>query len=169
MRPWPVTTNPDINASVAQYRARLDARARYASFDYCYNYFQSFHERGDAPGLAGSAHVESSCLQLGFYLASWGMLRGSSILLQRSVRNFIPVIEAIAEMPGEIWTIDANDYSPSNCGALIDAVRRIRRSFPERASETLVTKMLGVFGCVPAFDLYFKRASPSRGSPPDHY
>ncbi len=49
---------------------------RYASFDYCFNYFQSFRELGNISALAGPANVQLSCLQLGFYLASWGMLRG---------------------------------------------------------------------------------------------
>jgi hypothetical protein len=37
-----------------------------------------------------------SCLQIGFYLASWGMMRGSSFLLEKSVRNFSNLIIAIS-------------------------------------------------------------------------
>lgn len=47
----------------------LLADARYASFDYCFNYFQSF--RGRASELISEENLEHSCLQLGFYLASW--------------------------------------------------------------------------------------------------
>lgn len=50
--------------------------ARYASFDYCFNYFQSFREARNIAALASSANLQLSCLHLGFYLASWGMLRG---------------------------------------------------------------------------------------------
>lgn len=150
--------NLDINASIAAYRTLLTPTARYASFDYCYNYFQSFHEQDDAGALADSRHLQASCLQLGFYLASWGMLRGSSVLLQRSMRNFIPVIQAISQTPSDIWAIDADNYSHANCQALIDAATRIRDSFPDSASDILVTKtLLGVFGCMPAFDQYFKK------------
>lgn len=43
---------------------------RYTSFDYCYNYFH--------PTNNSKQDIEKSCLVLGFYLASWGMFRGSS-------------------------------------------------------------------------------------------
>ena len=86
------------------------------------------------------------------------MLRGSSVLLQRSVRNFVPVIKAISRMPPKVWTIDTDDYSLVQREALLDAIRRIRTAFHEPASDILVTKtILGVFGCIPAFDQYFKK------------
>ena len=148
----------DIDESVALYRRRLEPNGRYASFDYCYNYFQTFRERGDPAALTAATQLQTSCLQLGFYLASWGMLRGSSVLLQRSAHNFIPVIEAIAAMPQDVWNIDTDDYSLVKRESLLEAIQRLRTAFHEPASDTLVTKtMLGVFGCVPAFDQYFKR------------
>ena len=49
---------------------------RYTSFDYCYNYFQAFRESGEVSALATPTNIQVSCLQLGFYLASWGMLPG---------------------------------------------------------------------------------------------
>jgi hypothetical protein len=153
-----MSTSVDIDASVSLYLRRLGPNARYASFDYCYNYFQGFREQGDPGPLADDEQVQTSCLQLGFYLASWGMFRGSSVLLQRSVHNFIPVVEAIAEMPQEMWNIDTHDYSFDQRELLLESMRRIRRAFPEPASDTLVTKtMLGVFGSVPAFDQFFRR------------
>ena len=56
-------------------RKFLDGRtpgARYASFDYCFNHFQEAHEAGETAQLADEDHLLLSCLQLGFYLASWG-------------------------------------------------------------------------------------------------
>ena len=86
------------------------------------------------------------------------MLRGSSVLLQRSVKHFAPVIEVIANAPPEAWEIDANRYSDETCQVLRDVGQRIRAAFPEGASDILVTKvMLGVFGSIPALDTYFKR------------
>ena len=61
--------------------------ARYASFDYCFNYFQAFREAGNVGAIAEPENRELSCLHLGFYLASWGMLRGSAELLQKSARH----------------------------------------------------------------------------------
>ncbi len=51
---------------------------RNSSFDYCYNYFRS----NNAEAILRDK--EKSCAILGFYLASWGMMRGSSFLLQKS-------------------------------------------------------------------------------------
>lgn len=45
--------------------------------------------------LVVGPNIQLSCLYLGFYLASWGMLRASSVLLQRSVKHDVPVIDMI--------------------------------------------------------------------------
>ena len=62
----------------------LRPNERSASFDYCFNYFQSFREEDKIGELAEPSHMEVSTLQLAFFLASWGMLRGSSFLLERA-------------------------------------------------------------------------------------
>ena len=70
----------DCEANIRTYLDGDDANSgrdptgRYASFDYCFNYFQSF--RTYPAELTSPGNLELSCLQLGFYLASWGMLRG---------------------------------------------------------------------------------------------
>jgi hypothetical protein len=141
-------------------RRFLDGRkpnTRYTSFDYCFNYFQSFRDSGNCAAIASAENMEISCLQLGFYLASWGMLRGSAYLLQRSVRHFVSVVEAIAGMESDIWQIDADEYAESNIHRLLDQAKVLRHA-GGNMSDTLVTKiMLGVFGSVPAFDTNFKR------------
>lgn len=150
----------DVKANIEQYLGDRDPTARYASFDYCYNHFQSYRERGDITAVASTETMELSCLHLGFYLASWGMLRGSTDLLQRSIRHFEGVIEAIAEAPPAIWQIDANDYGDEAWTNIRDFRDRVRLALPNKTSDILVTKiMLGVFGCVPAFDTYFKNGS----------
>jgi hypothetical protein len=81
---------------------------RYASFDYCYNYFQSFREQQNIPGLASPEQMQTSCLQIAFYLASWGMLRASSFLLRKSAKYYEPLIEGIVQFPQNIWDIDVD-------------------------------------------------------------
>jgi hypothetical protein len=148
----------DIEANLDAYLAARNPTDRYASFDYCFNYFQSHFERGVVGELAEGPAMEISCLHLGFYLASWGMYRGSALRLQRSLAYLAPAVRVIAESPGAIWSADANDYSADACSLILEVAHRLETAFPEGASPTLVTKvMLGVFGCVPAFDLYFKR------------
>lgn len=148
----------DIEANLNAYLGAREPTGRYTSFDFCHNYFRAHHEDGRVINLADDDAMQVSCLHLGFYLASWGMLRGSSVLLQRSVKHFAPVVEVMAQSPDEIWSIDADDYSDQACSVMFDVGRRVRAAFPEGASDILVTKiMLGVFGCVPAFDSYFKK------------
>lgn len=148
----------DIEANLAVYLAARSPTDRYASFDYCFNYFQSHAERGQTAEIAEGPRMEISCLQLGFYLASWGMYRGSALRLQRSLAYLAPAVAVIATSPPELWSADADDYSDETCSLIFDVGHRLRAAFPEGASDTLITKvMLGVFGCVPAFDSYFKR------------
>lgn len=149
----------DITGTIAAFRTGRDARNRYASFDYCFNHFQEAREAGDTSRLADDDRRQASCLQLGFYLASWGMLRGSSGLLWRSSAGLAPVLKQIASEPTSIWDLDAHSYA-DDADEVYDLSKRVRAGFKDagvRASDTLVTKtMLGVFGCVPAFDRYFR-------------
>jgi hypothetical protein len=100
----------DIDRNLKAYLGAREPTARYTSFDYCFNHFQSHHDLGFAE-LASASGMELSCLHLGFYLASWGMLRGSSVLLRRSIKHFTPVIEVIAAAEMNIWEIDAHTYT----------------------------------------------------------
>jgi hypothetical protein len=132
---------------------------RYASFDYCFNYFQTFREQKRISELDSVENLQESCLQLGFYLASWGMLRGSSFLLGKSVKVYEPLIKAVASANPILWEIDVDCYTPENMQAILDFRKTIIHSFGNNfPSDILVTKiMLGVFGNVPAFDSFFKR------------
>lgn len=148
----------DIEANLRTYLGAREPSARYTSFDYCFNYFQERREQDDLKTLLRGDALQLSCLHLGFYLASWGMLRGSSDLLQRSVRVFGPVIEVIANAPAEVWETDADSYGDGTCSAIFETAMTIRSALPNGATDILVTKiMLGTFGCVPAFDTYFKK------------
>jgi|SRR5579872_2579713 len=146
----------DIDANLQSFLDRRSRGARYASFDYCFNYFQEARESGQTAQLADDDRLLTSCLQVGFYLASWGMLRPSGDLLQRSVREFAPVVELIAAEPPATWELDVSGYATAT-GEVLALGRRVHKAFSVNASDTLVTKtMLGVFGCVPAFDRYFR-------------
>src|SRR5687767_12024158 len=100
----------NIEQHLQSYLESRKPSTRYASFDYCFNYFQEHRERGALGELHRGEALQLSCLHLGFYLASWGMLRGSSDLLRRSVRHLIPLVEVIATSPPEVWETDANAY-----------------------------------------------------------
>jgi hypothetical protein len=133
---------------------------RYASFDYCYNYFYNHYKDNRLQELTNSENIEKSCLQLGFYLASWGMLRGSSFLLQKSVKHFEETIFLIANTKRNLWEIDVDKYNSENINLILNMKQEIIKSLGKQynPSDTLVTKiMMGVFANIPAFDQYFKK------------
>ena len=131
--------------------------ARYASFDYCFNYFQGLKDKKE---LAHKNNIQNSCLHLGFYLASWGMLR-NSFLLQKSIKFYEFLIKYISEKENDFWKIDVSNYTDTNLEKLINCGKDIKNKLGDKGvTDILVTKiMLGVFGNVPAFDTYFKMGS----------
>jgi len=97
-------------------------------------------------------------LVLGFYLASWGMFRGSSFILQKSVKYFCPTIRYIENLDTSVWNIDVDNYNRKN----IETISKIYKDIKDllivdgHKDLTLITKiLLGVVGFIPAFDEYF--------------
>jgi hypothetical protein len=147
----------DINGNFDAFLSRRSPTARYASFDYCFNYFQDARDAGEAGRLAAGSRLELSCLHLGFYLASWGMMRGSGGLHGRSLQGLAPVVRVIASEPSAMWDLDVPGYPDGGIDEVLALGDRIREAYGFTASPILVTKtLLGVFGCVPAFDRFFR-------------
>ena len=153
----------EIKKCLTNYPSNLDPNERYASYDYCYNYFRSFVDLNQTSELASDANKQNSCIQLGFYLASWGMYRGSSQLLQKSAKELEKVIKVIAATDPALFKIDVHNYDKKTIRQVLDLKDRLQNAFTHPATTTLLTKtMLGVFGCIPAFDSYFVRGSGLR-------
>jgi len=134
---------------------------RYTSFDYCYNYFYSFFRENRLEKLADDDNMQMSCIHLGNYLASWGMMRGSSFLLRKSARNYMDLITSISEMDPSLWKIDADCYNKENIKLILNCKKQVYNALGKenKPSNTLITKiMLGVFGNVPAFDINVKKS-----------
>jgi len=140
----------NIKEIVMNYYNQITPEHRYVSFDYCYNYFKTTEDLTE--------DMEKSCLHLGFYLASWGMLRNSH-LLQKSSKYFIKVIEYISNLKNtDAWEIDIDKYNDKNIRRKLSEIYFNIKIILE-GTDTLTTKiMLGVFGSIPAFDKYFKKA-----------
>ncbi len=142
-----------------------DSHGRYLSWCHCYNAFKDNRNNRDEKS------VDYLALHLAFYLASWGMYRGSSFLLQKDYKVHIPIVEIILE---EKYTpllgITAECLlEEDNLDLLEDVSTRIRQAYVNEqpsfeggvnnATDTLVTKiLLGAFGCVPAYDRYYVQA-----------
>ena len=147
-------TDPVLN--VRTFISNRNANTRYSSYDHCFNYFQEHWETGQTANLVSKSGIQMSCLHLGYYLASWGMFRGKAALLQHSSRALLPAVEMIAEAPANMWTTDVVDYNENRIEAILDFKNALSAVVPGGQSGTLTSKiMLGVFGCVPAFDRYF--------------
>lgn len=156
-----------------------DPANRGRSWDRCYSFFQRYHNLNQKQQ---QENKEIACLHLGFFLASWGMFRGSGFLIQKDYTIYGDVIDLLLDQEYEaLWYPDFFQYlltsnAPilKNSGrfylifALAERLRdfisslmiiRSHRSSPEnaQATETIITKILmGTAGCVPAYDTYFK-------------
>lgn len=142
----------DITKIVKKFRDNNSPICRDSSFDYCYNYFLTT-EPGDL-----ISNMEKSCLTLGFYLASWGMVSRKSFLLKKSVKYFEPTIKYISDLDREVWKIDVDTYNEVNINKIKNIYKEVKKKIVENnhADLILVTKILmGVFGFIPAFDKNF--------------
>jgi hypothetical protein len=127
---------------------------RYRSWEHCYAFFRR---------LTSSDIVDqrdAAALQLGFFLASWGMYRGSSFLLQRDYTVHLAVIDCIATLRStSLWEPEfGSRNSDLKLIPLVrSAINKIRAAYkPDRPTNILVTKvMLGTLGCLPACDQFF--------------
>ena len=131
----------DIKLRVNSFKDECTPTERYASFDYCYNYFKT-----SSPDELNN-NMEKSCLALGFYLASWGMFRGSSFLLQKSSKHFQSLIQYIASLDKKIWDIDVDNYSDENIEKIIEIYSEMKKCLIKNGNShrTLITKiMMGV-------------------------
>ena len=140
-----------------------DPHARFRSWEHCYSSFYQARQKQEVD-------EDYLSLQLSFYLASWGMYRGSSFLLQKDYKIHIPVVKEILESKYDsllgITCCDlkeaCNQERLKALSAFIkDYYYTVRKSVKAQEikndiSDTLITKILmGTLGCVPAYDRYF--------------
>lgn len=153
-----------LESSVKFYDTlKKDENGRYRSWEHCYSNFINARDNKNA-------ELDYLSLQLAFYLASWGMYRGSSFLLQKDYKIHIPVVkELLKEEYDPLAGIDCvelkreeNQRLLENINAFLDEyysnirdeVKNIK--VRNQLSSTLITKILmGTLGCVPAYDRYF--------------
>jgi hypothetical protein len=134
---------------------------RYRSWEHCYTHFQTAQPKGI------QADPKAAALNLAFYLASWGMYRGSSFLLQHAYTVHLGVVDALASLRLSILWEQEFGAGPNDTQLIpiilsaADLVRGAYQSFAAAnesrpASDTLVTKvLLGTIGCFPACDRFF--------------
>lgn len=136
---------------------------RYKSWEHCYKYF---HENKNSLRKRKDGLPTEALLQLGFYLASWGMYRGSAFLLQNDYTVFHNLLSELLDKKYDIlWCWGDDDINTKNKDVFIEillnantAINRIlQKDTGCRCTDTLTTKILmGIYGCVPAYDTYVK-------------
>ena len=151
--------------------ARRDKNGRSRSWEHCYRVFRD--ARTDP-----SPDYDYLSLHLAFYLASWGMYRGSSFLLQKDYKALVPVVEKILNPEYDcLFGLACTDLRESEVqdrleklyddiaehfGPIRDEVAG--RKVPSPVSPVLITKILmGTLGCVPAYDRFFEEGAKYLG------
>ena len=143
--------------------ARANENGRSRSWEHCYRVFRD--ARTDP-----SPDYDYLSLHLAFYLASWGMYRGSSFLLQKDYKVHAPIVEEILKpeydclfglacadlRDDDVWDQYTNLYKFID--GYFDPIRNevAGRKVTTPVSPVLITKILmGTLGCVPAYDRFF--------------
>ena len=112
---------------VAEYKGN----DRFNSWKYCYDSFKDTHNRYINNKVNDlEKELDNLCLQLSFYLASWGMYRGSSFLIWQDYKVHYDVVKEIIcnSNYNILWNIRLEDYvnNKENCigklGILIDFI-----------------------------------------------
>lgn len=149
----------NIAATVEIFYAEIkkDENHRYLSWEHCYKYFKQESSQID---------TDTACLHLAFYLASWGMYRGSSYLLWKDYKIHREVVELL--LSAEYKVLQNTSFSENDIDKIIDLSEKVRKLYADKittvkgkakkihASDILVTKiLLGTLGCVPAYDRFF--------------
>ena len=131
-----------------------DTNNRYKSWEHCY---QAFGKRTESNDLLA--------LHLGFYLASWGMYRGSSGLLWKDYKIHCNAVEIIKDHYN--LRQETSSELPSK-EEIFDLFEKLSEYYSQitylkggglnniTPTHTLISKIiLGTLGCLPACDRYF--------------
>lgn len=142
-----------------------DPYGRYRSWEHCYAVFSEARLN-----RTGKIDNDTLALHLAFYLASWGMYRGSSFILQKDYKIHTKAVEIILRPEYDsLFGIKCKDYIEdqenikllfelsNNLKEYYNKVRlTVNESVKQDVSNVLTTKILmGTLGCVCAYDRYF--------------
>jgi hypothetical protein len=134
------------------------------SWEHCYRYFHTYHPD------AIRADRDHAALQLGFYLASWGMYRPRSFLFHYSYTVHQSVVDCLVQPKfSALWEREfgASADDAGLVSLIVDACHDVWTAYLPfgQATETLLTKViLGTMGCFPALDTYFNAGYKHAGS-----
>ena len=133
---------------------------RFKSWEHNYRIFCEEREKTNPD-------IDKLTIHLAFYLASWGMYRGSSFLLQKDYKIHEEAVkEIIKEEYDSLVAIKFNEFNDKNLEKMENLNSFLRNHYRkvsqkdenDKISDILITKiLLGTLGCVPAYDQYFTK------------
>lgn len=163
-----------LNNKERRYTVEGKEFKRGNSWIYCHRAFSAC-----AGKKLNDRNYDDLALQLAFYLASWGMYRGSSFLLNMDYKIHIQPVKMMMEKQYRRLFACGNPFADEETAQaykklLFDPETGIYRRIEEfyikahrafandqersNESDTLLTKiLLGVYGCIPAYDRYFRK------------
>ena len=94
---------------------KVQDRHRYRSWEHCYAQFYEARQNPEKD------NVDNLSLHLAFYLASWGMYRGSSFLLQYDYTIHTSVVEEILKQKyDKLLGLECNELNNEEICSLLD-------------------------------------------------
>ena len=145
-----------VNNTLDYYRLYAqEPHGRHKSWEHCY-----LHFRGKR--LKSKNDFDNAALHLAFYLASWGMYRGSSQIFHKDYKIHIPVVRVLVSPKYEaLWSLDCDSLqlNDPSIGLIFKLAEDVRKALMQNGitpTPTLTTKIImGTAGCVPAYDRNF--------------
>lgn len=149
-----------VNQATDELLARMRRpNDRMFSWDHCNRFFRSLTPKPTAE------RIDQMALHLAFYLASYGMYRGSTAVLGKDYKFFIPVVQFLARKnPGlpssSVKTAVSNDQAENAWKQVLSLKELLQgMKIEQKNLDTLATKiLLGTWVTIPAFDRSFKDA-----------
>ena len=148
----------DISRKILNFYSQLevDKHHRYKSWEHCYSYF-----------CKENTELDTACLHLSFYLASWGMYRGSSFLLWKDYLIHKEVVSYLLNNRN-LQGLNIETATEENFTEILSLIAWVKNWYQDNiklvkgeyrlvnVTDTLATKIiLGTLGCTPAYDRYF--------------
>ena len=166
-----VEKGDDIKLCLKQFYDKIkeDPQHRFRSWEHCYKYFQSIEKLG--------FDEEKAALHLAFFLASWGMYRGSSSVLWKDYTIHKPAIQYLFGTKEKIQQMRSlkdsyckgEDARAKDIQTIINEVKDLQKIYADNLANRLVDGkeckefvsvmfvskvLLATYGCIPAFDTY---------------
>lgn len=154
----------DIKDKICQFdKCSYSPNHRFNSWEHCYAFFARRTEEST------DEYRDYACLHLAFYLASWGMYRGSSAILWKDYKIHQDAVDIILSEKYDFLYNIGLDIIYREKDLLFELICKIKECYDNieiSATNTLITKiLLGTLGCIPAYDRFFISGIKDAGLP----